>query len=100
MQMEVWQQEWQSWTTPTLCEDMFWASLKRPSILCTWHSSPEGLPLFLLGELVSSIDLQGLQGRENPGYLLSAFHPRTSKAMIPLEEFWSSPDLEWEWKLL
>ena len=35
-----------------------------------------------------------LQGRENPGYLPSAaFQPRTRKAMIPLEDFWRSPDL-------
>lgn len=92
MQMEAWQQEWQSWTTPTLCEGTFWTSLKRPSNPCTRLAlfSRGASPVPILGELVSSVDLQGLQGRENPGYLLSAFHPRTRKAMIPLEEFWRS----------
>ena len=75
MQMVVWQLEWQSWTTHTLCESTARparTSLKRPSILCTDYASPallRGCPSLTLGRLVSSRDFQGLHGRANAGYL-------------------------------
>lgn len=77
---------------------------QEPSIPCAWHSSPNSCgatPVPTLGELVFSIDLQGLQGRENPGYLFLAFHLRTRRAVFPLEEVWRTPDLGvWGRKLL
>lgn len=54
--MVEWQQEWQSWTTRTLCEGTAKPAqilLKRPSIPHTCHSSPspsEGLPSLHLGK--------------------------------------------------